>query len=90
MSHDFTTFSTLVENWSSMRCKGHFNLSNQLFNFAKNWGIQSDRAEFREFHEIILPHFCYSPSGKAIIPNFFSGKRVKFLEIGLETMICGK
>ena len=28
--------------------------------FFKN--LQHDRAEFREFHRLILPHFCYSRS----------------------------
>ena len=43
-------------------CKGVFNLSNQLSNFSKNWGMQRDKAEFREFHKLILPYICYSLS----------------------------
>ena len=30
--------------------KGVFNLSNQLSNFSKNWGMKHDKTAFREFH----------------------------------------
>ena len=61
--------------------KGVFNLSNQLSNFSKNWGVQHNKTEFHEFHVLILTHFSYLHSNMAIIPTVFTGKHVKFFEI---------
>ena len=63
--------------------KGVCNLSN----FSKTWETQRSKTEFHEFHGLILPQFCFLNSNIVIIPTIFTGKRVKFLEISLETMI---
>ena len=65
VTHDQNTYNSI---------KGVFNLSDQLSNFSKNWGMQRDKTEFHEFHELILLRFCYSRSKTAIIPTIFSGK----------------
>ena len=69
--------------------KGVFNLSSQLSNFSKDWGMQRGIIEFCRFHGLISSHFCYSRSKIAMIPTIFTGKHVKFLEISLETMTWG-
>ena len=58
-------------------------------NFSENWGMQRNKAEFREFQGLILMHFCYSSSKIARILTIFTEKHVKFLEISLETNDMG-
>ena len=68
-----------------LRIKGIFNLSNQLSNFSKNWGMQHDKTESHKFQRLISPHFCYSRSKIAIIPTILIGNHVvKSFEINLE------
>ena len=69
--------------------KGVFNLSSQLSNFSKDWGMQRGIIEFCRFHGLISSHFCYSCSKIAMFPTIFTGKHVKFFEISLETMTWG-
>ena len=54
---------------------GVFDLSYQLSNFSKIWGMQGSEKDFHEFH---WP-----------IPIIFAWKHIKCLVISYETMICG-
>ena len=42
--------------------KGVFNLSHQLSNFFKNWGMKRVKTVFQEFCGLILLRECYSRS----------------------------
>ena len=58
--------------WEIPFCKCIFYLispTNQLY-IPKDWGVQSDKLEFHEFHRLILLYFCYSPSKIAMIHCF--------------------
>ena len=45
VKYDVLTTSTQQSN-----SKGVFNLSNQLSNFSKNWGMKDDKTAFCDFH----------------------------------------
>ena len=67
--------------------KGVCNLSNQLSTNSKIWGTKRGKTKFHEFHEVILPRFCFPRTKMATIPTNFTGTDVKFVEISLETII---
>ena len=67
--------------------KGVFNLSNQLSNFSKNWGVQRNKTEFYEFHGLTLTRFSYLCSKMAIIPTILVENiwhSLKLADIGLK------
>ena len=72
--------------WNSYG-KGVFNLSNQLSNFFKNWGMQRGKTEFHAFHGLILPHFDIHIQQQQKFQQFLLENI--FLDISLETMIWG-
>ena len=85
---------SILANWCQMvlpiSAKGVFNLSNQLSNFLKDWGMLRSETEFnRNSRANFTIFFCYSRSKIAMTLSILTGEHIKLLGVVLETMIWG-